>query len=242
MIVGVDEAGRGPVIGPLVVASLGIPEAQINILEELGVNDSKALSPSRRLEIRNKILRYKNWKYSIVEFSAEQIDRAMEHDTLNNIEVKLFAKAIDNIGSEYISKLILDACDVNQERFGRNVSSMIKATSKNFDLISEHKADSKHLIVGAASILAKVHRDLEIERISKECGFKIGSGYPSDPKTKDAIPLLIAKDFPHTHLRWSWATVERAWKEAGKGKLPLRPRISQNTGGQSSVDFWYRQL
>ena len=64
----------------------------------------------------------------------------------------------------------------------------------------------------------------------------------SDPKTKDAIPLLITNDSPHTHLRWSWATVERAWKEAGKGKLPLRPRISQNTGGQSSVDSWYRQL
>lgn len=242
MIVGVDEAGRGPVIGPLVVASLGIPESQINILEELGVNDSKALTPSRRLEIRNKILKYKNWKYSIVEFSAEQIDRAMEHDTLNAVEVRLFAKAIDNIGSEYISKLILDACDVNQERFGRNVSSIIKSNSKDLELISEHKADSKHLIVGAASILAKVHRDLEIERISQECGFNIGSGYPSDPKTKEAMSWLISSDSPHADLRWSWATVERAWKEAGKGKLPLRPRISQNTSGQSSIDSWYRQM
>ena len=242
MIVGVDEAGRGPVIGPLVVASLGIPESQINILEGLGVNDSKALTPSKRLEIRNKILKYKNWKYSIVEFSAEQIDRAMEHDTLNAIEVRLFAKAIDNIGSEYISKLILDACDINQERFGRNVSSIIRSNSKDLELISEHKADSKHLIVGAASILAKVHRDLEIERISKECGFNIGSGYPSDPKTKEAMSLLISSDSPHADLRWSWATVERAWEEAGKGKLPLRPRISQNTSGQSSIDSWYRQL
>ena len=95
MIVGVDEAGRGPVIGPLVVASLGIPEAQINILEELGVNDSKALSPSRRLEIRNKILKYKNWKYSIVEFSAEQIDRSMEHDTLNNVCLLYTSDAAD---------------------------------------------------------------------------------------------------------------------------------------------------
>tara|TARA_X000001036_G_scaffold196627_1_gene185268 strand:+ start:14697 stop:15425 length:729 start_codon:yes stop_codon:yes gene_type:complete len=242
MIVGVDEAGRGPVIGPLVVASLGIPESQINILEELGVNDSKALSPSKRLEIRNKILTYKNWKYSIVEFSAEQIDRAMEHDTLNSIEVRLFAKAINDIGSEHISKLILDACDVNQERFGRNVYARIKPTSEKLELISEHKADSKHLIVGAASILAKVHRDLEIERIKQECGFQIGSGYPSDPKTKDAIPSMITGDLPHINLRWSWATVERAWKEAGKGKLPLRPRISQNARGQSSLDSWYRQL
>ena len=242
MIVGVDEAGRGPVIGPLVVASLGIPESQINILQELGVNDSKALSPSKRLEIRDKILTYKNWKFSIVEFSAEQIDRAMEHDTLNSIEVRLFAKAIENIDPTQISKLILDACDVNQERFGRNVSARINKTPKNLELISEHKADSKYLIVGAASILAKVHRDLEIERISHECGFNIGSGYPSDPNTKDAITSLITGELPHTHLRWSWATVERAWKEAGKGEVPLRPRISQNTSGQSSIDSWYRQL
>ena len=242
MIVGVDEAGRGPVIGPLVVASLGIPESQLHILEELGVNDSKALTPSKRLEIRNKILFHKNWKYSIVEFSAEEIDRSMEHHSLNDIEVRLFAKAIDNIDSALISKLILDACDVNQERFGRNVCDKMKPTSNNFELISEHKADSKHLVVGAASILAKVHRDLEIDRISRECGIKIGSGYPSDPKTKEAIPSLISGESPHIHLRWSWATVERAWKKAGKGKLPTRPRISQNTFGQSSLDTWYRQL
>ena len=242
MIVGVDEAGRGPVIGPLVVASLGIPESQLHILEELGVNDSKVLTPSKRLEIRNKILFHKNWKYSIVEFSAEQIDCSMTNNTLNDIEVRLFAKAIDNIGSNQVSKLILDACDVNEERFGRNVYNKIKKPSNILELISEHKADSKHPVVGAASILAKVHRDLEIERISQDIGMKIGSGYPSDPKTKEVIPLLISGELPHIHLRWSWATVERAWKKAGKGKLPTRPRISQNTFGQSSLDTWYRQL
>ena len=242
MIVGVDEAGRGPVIGPLVVASLGIPESELHTLEELGVNDSKSLSHSKRLKIRNKILAQENWKYSIVEFSAEQIDCSMTHNTLNDIEVRLFAKAIDNIGPNQVSKLILDACDVNEERFGRNVYNKIERPSNILELISEHKADSKHLVVGAASILAKVHRDLEIERISQDIGMKIGSGYPSDPKTKEAIPSLISGEFPHAHLRWSWATVERAWKEAKKGKLPTRPRKSENTFGQSSLDAWYRQM
>tara|TARA_B100000902_G_scaffold160459_2_gene156156 strand:- start:9137 stop:9865 length:729 start_codon:yes stop_codon:yes gene_type:complete len=238
MIGGVDEAGRGPVIGPLVVASLAIPESEIEILSEFGVNDSKVLSATKRLEIRNKILTQKNWKYSIVEFSAEQIDRAMEYENLNSIEVKLFAKSIQEIGAHNITKLILDACDVNEERFGRNVTNKVESFSKNTTLISEHKADAKHLIVGAASILAKVHRDLEIERISKECGLEIGSGYPSDPKTKKVIPVLISEDLPYIHLRWSWATVKRAWVEAGKGKLPLRPRKSENVEGQTSLDSW----
>ncbi len=238
MIAGVDEAGRGPVIGPLVVATLAVPMSDLGILSQFGVDDSKTISATKRLEIRNKILSQKNWRYSIVEFSAEQIDRAMEHENLNAIEVRLFAQAIENIGSEEISKLILDACDVNEERFGRNVISKIKLIDNKIELISEHKADSNHLIVGAASILAKVHRDLAIKKIQDECGFEIGSGYPSDPKTKKAISLLISGEFPHVHLRWSWATVKRAWKKAERGNLPLRPRTNQNSVGQASLDSW----
>ncbi len=238
MILGVDEAGRGPVIGPLVVAALAIPQSEIGKLSEMGVDDSKMLSSSKRLEIRNKIVEEKTWKHCIICFSAEQIDRAMEHETLNDIEVQLFAKSIEGIGVENVSKLILDACDVNEARFGRNVTSKLRTFPENSELISEHKADSKHLIVGGASILAKVHRDLEIEQIADECGIEIGSGYPSDPKTRGAVPLLLTEDFPHEHLRWSWSTVKKAWKESGKGNVPLRPRITQNVSGQTSLDTW----
>jgi len=238
MILGVDEAGRGPVIGPLVVAALAIPQSEIGKLSEMGVNDSKALSPSKRMEIRNKILQENTWKHCIICFSAEQIDRAMEHDNLNAIEVQLFAKSIEGIGTENVSKLVLDACDVNEERFGRNVTSRLRRFPDDSELISEHKADSRHLIVGAASILAKVHRDLEVEQIANECGVEIGSGYPSDPKTRMALPLLLAADSPHEHLRWSWATVKRAWNESGRGTVPMRPRITENVGGQTSLDTW----
>ncbi len=240
MIIGVDEAGRGPVIGPLVVAALAIPQSEIGKLSKMGVDDSKVLSSSKRLEIRNQIFQEKTWKHCIICFSAEQIDRAMEHDNLNAIEVQLFAKSIEGIEIEIetVSKLILDACDVNEARFGRNVISKLRTFSEDSELISEHKADSRHLIVGAASILAKVHRDLEVEKIADECGIEIGSGYPSDPKTKEALPLLLVENLPHKHLRWSWATVKKAWKESGRGKVPMRPRITQNVGGQTSLDTW----
>ena len=238
MILGVDEAGRGPVIGPIVVAALGIPESEINELTDMGVNDSKVLSPSKRMEIRNKILQRDGWEHHIISFSAEQIDRAMEHENLNSIEVRLFAQAIEGIGSHKVSKLVLDACDVDEARFGRNVSSKLQKFGTNSELISEHKADARHLIVGAASILAKVHRDLEVERIASECGLDIGSGYPSDPKTKASLTSLISGKIPHNDLRWSWATVKNGWRDAGKGEVPLRPRNSEFISGQTSLDGW----
>ena len=238
MILGVDEAGRGPVIGPIVVAALGVPESEISELRDMGVNDSKVLSPSKRTEIRNKIMQRDGWEHHIISFSAEQIDRAMEHENLNLIEVRLFAQAIEGIGSHKVSKLVLDACDVDEARFGRNVTTKLQKFSRDSELISEHKADSRHLIVGAASILAKVHRDLEVERIATECGLDIGSGYPSDPKTKASLATLIAGKTPHTELRWSWATVKNGWKEMGKGDVPLRPRNTEISSGQTSLDGW----
>ena len=238
MILGVDEAGRGPVIGPIVVAALGVPESEISELRDMAVNDSKLLSPSKRTEIRNKIMQRDGWEHHIISFSAEQIDRAMEHENLNLIEVRLFAQAIEGIGSHKVSKLVLDACDVDEARFGRNVTTKLQKFSRDSELISEHKADSRHLIVGAASILAKVHRDLEVERIATECGLDIGSGYPSDPKTKASLATLIAGKTPHTELRWSWATVKNGWKEMGKGDVPLRPRNTEISSGQTSLDGW----
>ena len=72
-------------------------------------------------------------------------------------------------------------------------------------LISKHKADSTHRIVGAASIVAKVTRDKIIKEIGKEIGLDIGSGYPSDPKSKSALIELCNGDTPHNCLRWNWS-------------------------------------
>jgi ribonuclease HII len=238
MIAGVDEAGRGPVIGPLVVAAIAIPTEDVKILSQIGVDDSKSLSSTKRSEISKIILEQKSWKHKIMSFSAEQIDRAMEHENLNSIEVNLFAKAIGGISPDLISTLILDACDVDEARFGRNVLSKINLTTKIPKIISQHKADSEHLIVGAASILAKVYRDSEIARIAKEINLDIGSGYPSDPKTIKAIPLLITNDYPNQYLRWSWSTVKKAWRKTKEREVPLRPRISKKVSGQSSLDAW----
>ena len=95
-------------------------------------------------------------------------------------------------------------------------------------MIAEHKADTNHRIVGGASILAKVVRDMEIDRIAIELGKPVGSGYPSDPNTVKALPDLIREDGIHEEIRWSWATVERFWLKNYESPLPKRELSGPN--------------
>ena len=90
---------------------------------------------------------------------------------------------------------------------------------KSWKLISKHKADSTHRIVGAASIVAKVTRDKIIKEIGKEIGLDIGSGYPSDPKSKSALIELCNGDTPHYCLRWNWSSIRKYWIQNKKSKF-----------------------
>ena len=109
---------------------------------------------------------------------------------------------------------------MNAERFARNVSQKSSRIC-----LAEHKADEIHPEVSAASIIAKVTRDRAIEKLSKDMGLDLGSGYPSDPKTKSAVQELVKGERPHDCLRWSWKTVSDAWG----GTPPPRPNARQRT-------------
>ena len=209
MNIGVDEAGRGPVIGPLVVCAFA--STSQSQLRELGVKDSKDLSKKKREELFAIL---KEMPHNVVVCSPERIDIS---ENLNNLEVELFAEALSIMPE---GEIMLDACDVNAERFAKNVSRL----SDKF-CHAEHKADENHPEVSAASIIAKVTRDRLIAEISNELGFDIGSGYPSDPKTKAAVIELVKGETPHDCLRCSWKTVENAWG----GTPPPRPNASQRT-------------
>ena len=209
MKIGVDEAGRGPVIGPLVVCAFAsISDSE---LAELGVKDSKLLTVKKREEIYSKLI---EMPHNVVICSPERIDNS---DNLNQLEVELFAEALSVMPN---GEIMLDACDVDAERFARNVSNL-----SNKECQAEHKADESHLAVGAASVIAKVTRDNLIKEISENLGFDVGSGYPSDPKTIEAVQKLVQGNTPHECLRWSWKTVEKAWG----GKTPPRPNSNQRT-------------
>jgi len=209
MNIGVDEAGRGPVIGPLVVCAFA--STSQSHLRELGVKDSKDLSVKRRNDLFPIL---SMMPHKVIVCSPERIDNSTN---LNTLEVELFAEALAAMPD---GEIMLDACDVNANRFANNVSKLSGRVCS-----AEHKADENHPEVSAASIIAKVTRDRIVSEISEELGFDIGSGYPSDPKTKAAVIELIKGDKPHDCLRWSWKTVENAWG----GTPPLRPNASQQT-------------
>ena len=200
-ILGVDEAGRGSVLGPLVIAGVIVPEKMDKVLERMGVKDSKRLAPHRRTILSRKLK--KMFDYEVVVITAREIDE-MRADgiNLNDIEKNAMQDLILKMNPE---KAIVDAVDVKAERFQ---SRLCEATG--VDVVAEHKADDKYIEVSAASIIAKQERDSAIEEINKEYIKMggIGSGYPSDPTTKEFLTNFTYDEMPD-FVRRSWATVAK---------------------------------
>ncbi|MCE7699105.1 MAG: ribonuclease HII [Methanobacterium paludis] len=198
-IVGIDEAGRGSVLGPLVVCGVAIEENRVKYLERLKLRDSKKLSPKRRIVLSRKIKKIA--ECYPVKITAQDIDLLRSKDVnLNEIE-KIAMKKI--IGDSEPDISIIDCIDVKPKRF----KAEIETYKENLEVVAEHKADDKYVIVSAASIVAKVERDSELQKIRKE--FKeIGSGYPSDPKTIAFLKKTSYEDLPD-FVRKSWATVAK---------------------------------
>jgi len=209
MICGVDEAGRGPCFGPLVVA--GILVENDTELVRIGVNDSKQLTPKKREELAPKISRLAI-KYELIVLPAADIDDLRKTMTINQLEVFVFSKIIEKLKPDIC---YIDAADVNEERFGRDILSHVSFKPQ---MISKHKADEMYPIVGAASILAKVTRDEQLRRIAQELEPKLnlplGSGYPADPITKKFLESWVSqfKSLP-PHARRSWETCQKLINE-----------------------------
>ena len=198
---GIDEAGRGSVLGPLVVAGVYIPEDKRVVLERMGVKDSKRLTPGRRNILSRKLK--KMFTYETVILSAQDIDRKRaEGINLNEIERMAMEEIILRINPQ---KAILDAVDIKAERFQEKI-----AKSTGVDVVAEHKADDNYIEVGAASIIAKQTRDEIIAEINKDYRKMggIGSGYPSDPTTKKFLTNFTYDNMPD-FVRKSWATVKK---------------------------------
>ncbi len=208
-IVGIDEAGKGPVIGPLCIAGVRIDEEKSNTLKNLGVADSKKLSPKRRRQLAGQIKRYA-LSYHVTEISPHQIDELRKIMTMNQIMVLGFSSVMERLarGTVYV-----DAADVNEERFGRvlyeEYEKKYPEEAKDITIISKHKADDLFPVVSAASILAKVRRDELIEELKMKVGVDFGSGYPSDPKTKHFLMQWYKEhgSLPDI-VRHSWKTAQ----------------------------------
>jgi ribonuclease HII len=200
-VLGIDEAGRGPVIGPLIVAGVVIPDEKIPVLERMGIKDSKKLTPTRRKVLSRKL---KNmFEYETVEITAQDIDKLRANDVnLNEIEKIAMLKIINQLDYDCV---IIDSVDVKPKRLEKEIKSITGSTN----VISEHKADDKYIQVAAASIIAKYERDMIIEHLKKDYRKigEMGSGYPSDPKTKKFLEKFTYDEMPDI-VRKSWKTVQ----------------------------------
>ena len=226
MLIGIDEAGRGPVLGPLVVGICAVPDDAEPLLVSMGVKDSKDLSSKQRQHIETWFLEQcetKGWFGATVVIQPERIDRALQQQGLNWLEVEGFQEALKQVPHQRDLTIVADACDVNAERFTQRITAGLDGWPyPQSTMISEHKADQRHPVVGMASILAKEERDRRIEAMSTRVGFNVGSGYPSDPATKKALPALVEQYGIDPEVRWGWATVERFWNEHREGDVPVR--------------------
>jgi ribonuclease HII len=214
LIAGVDDAGRGPIIGPLVIAGVLVEESEISKLKALGVKDSKLLSPGRREQLAISI-RELAIKCCIESLSPEEIDRVVETGgrlrRLNRLEAHTMAKVIEHLRPD---AAYVDASDVLADRFKEHIAEKLVF---NVKIISEHKADFKYPVVSAASIIAKVERDRAIRELSIDYG-EIGSGYMTDPNTVAFLKRWLA-----THGSYPWF-VRKSWKPAKvlRSKLDAR--------------------
>lgn len=201
---GVDDAGRGPVIGPLVIAGVIVEESKLGLLKSLGVKDSKKLSPEVRRKLAAEIPRAVD-NHHILELNAATLDRvvnrAPKYQRLNLLEAKKMAEVVEILSPDIV---YVDASDTDVERFRNNILDELSYRPK---VVSEHRADDAYPVVSAASILAKVRRDLRIEEIRCEYG-DFGSGYAHDPQTIRFLAEYYQanNEFPPI-VRRSWNTL-----------------------------------
>lgn len=220
IIAGIDEAGRGPVIGPMVMAIAVIDSQNELALREMGVKDSKQLAPKQRDVLFDQLQEVlPAYKYVII--TPKEIDANVEScdSNLNWLEadktVELFQLIIKEI---HVAELFIDCPSTNIESYLLYLHPKLDLNPSC--VTAEHKADVTYPIVSAASIIAKVIRDREIKKIQAKYHVSFGSGYSSDENTISFLKAWARKHkkFPE-YVRGSWATAKNILKETLQRKL-----------------------
>ena len=216
ILIGVDEAGRGPVIGPMVMCAFAIPREKEENLVNLEVKDSKLIPPPQRAILFDKLT--ENYKFTMKVVEPKQVDDALNNpeSNLNWLEAQTSAEICNELIKELDTedvKIILDCPSTNTEAYK---NYFLNKLDKKVEVIAEHKADLNYPVVSAASIIAKVTRDRAIWHLKREHKVDFGSGYPSDQKTKEFLEKNFDK---YDFFRKTWAAYKNAVKNAAQKSL-----------------------
>jgi len=202
VVCGVDEAGRGAVVGPMVVAAYMLDLRLRRRLREIGVMDSKSLTRARREKLYEELMGVGGkHETAIVEpRTVDAVLRVMGGAGLNSLEAKVITGLINTLKPD---RVYIDSPDRNTRRFKRLIADGLDDMP---GLVCENKADSRYLVVSAASIIAKVTRDRLVGELHRRYG-DFGSGYPSDPKTRRYIRECLRVGRLPTIVRKGWKTI-----------------------------------
>jgi ribonuclease HII len=216
-LLGIDDAGRGPVLGPMILAGVLAETEDETEIKNMGAKDSKLLTPARRKQIKDEV--EKRYKHHLELSTPKEID---DHKNLNLLEAEKTAKIINELTKDLNEnvRVVVDCPSVNIQSWSEDVEKLLKSPEK-IQLSCEHKADLHHPIVSAASIIAKEKREDELKRLRLELKIDFGSGYPADPKTKEFIAENFDKKEYRDIIRFSWKTVKKlvAEKKSSQQKL-----------------------
>ena len=219
LTIGIDDAGRGPIIGPMILAGVLVDQNAKTILQKHPIDDSKIIAHPKRIQLANLIKQ--TVPHHIVQANPKTIDEALNTpgNNLNRLEALKMAEIINELNDKKTkTKVIVDCPSINTESWQVILEEYIDH-KENLEISCEHKADANHLEPAAASILAKVTREEEMDKI-KQAHPDIGSGYPSDPNTKAFLAKTDKAIAEEGIIRTSWQT----WKK-------LHPEKDQSTLG-----------
>ncbi len=209
-VLGIDEAGRGALVGPLMIGGFMIDEELIDELRDAGVKDSKLLTRSKRRELYD-FLKSKG-ECMTIKISPKEIDMKNKIGVnLNQLEINNMIKIIKQMKPD---KVIIDCPSANESR----IKALFEAKI-NCAIVCECKADYKYAVVGAGSILAKHERDESIKELEKLTKEVIGAGYPSDERTINFARKAIRQGKWQDYLRHSWETYNRLKNESEQRTL-----------------------
>jgi len=219
LILGIDDAGRGPVVGPMILAGCLMTDKAAKELKRMGVKDSKDLTHKRREFLVEKI-KEKSEVYEVVIANPRDIDNSLENGTnLNEVEAKKAAEIINKINKGFGKiKVILDCPSVSRVKWRESLLMKIKNMS-NLEIICAHKADRDYIPVAAASILAKSQREAEMAKIREQFGEEVGSGYSSDDNTSRFVRENAEKHKDSGIFRRTWQTWKVSFRDRVQKKL-----------------------
>ncbi len=213
-VLGIDEAGRGAVVGPLIIAGAMFNEQDLPKLKAMEVRDSKELTREKREELENGI-KDLAVDFVVVNISAHTIDEMRSVKNLNRIEVDYMADIIKTLRPD---RAVVDSPEANTAKIKDEILG--KLGDLKVEIVSENYADKKYPEVSAASILAKVVRDRSIDGLEKRLGVEIGVGYPSDERTIKFLKWALHnyRGYPE-FVRKSWVTSQRVKGEKEQKSL-----------------------